>query len=633
MKTKILLQVIFFLFLLSSCDLIDDLTDNNEITKEDKQAVLASIKLYSAINDSIMRSANPMAGFENIKKTLLNDPMIENVELNESGLFVKYKKGGVINWLLPIEDVEPPYWKSATISSMTQGTIAGGIGNKTVGNNKVAIVNQQSMDESRTAYIKYYDKTEKEFEDYGFEVDRINGNDVTLSFIGNDLKEYGCLFFITHGGYTTDNTWISTGQEGTFDELINSHYSDWAEEFISLGTVKEMTIKETREGESTIVTYYAFSEDFINQSYKQRDFPNSLFYLTACQALKNTSRLADAFISAGCGVFIGWNETNSRGKHSGHMLFDYLLSGKIISDAFDKLPDDAKLEKRSDNNREYTAELLFYPENKDNFYLVSEEIKSEIILTSHNNKDICTNRVQKIEGYVKNVQSLVNVVIEMNGIPLEAKTYNNTYFSQSLVLNEGENKLRIITKGVSDPNKISVQEKSIVLKGEFPSLDLFTELRWNTNHTDVDIHLLPPGTTENDLFTAFDCYYRNKSTSWNSYLDVDEVDGYGPEHITMPNCKKEGTYTLYVHYFENNMNGVTSSDVFIDVSLLNKNGVCIGPIRLTIPRYGYNSDNHGDLVKVCEITYPEGKIKIINEKVPLLKSAKIEDDKKINPLL
>jgi uncharacterized protein YfaP (DUF2135 family) len=599
-----------------SCDILKDIFPEKNLTDEEKKLIISSINNFSTINDSIMKTENPLKGFNAFKDLYSNDPLIEKIEINESGLYIKYKNGGVISWLLPAKDQDPPYWKSGEIKTQNLKLKAGGIGENTVGNKKVAIMNQQSNDESRDSYLRYYNKAQEEFESQGFEVNRIDASDITLSLIAKDLKKYGSFYYITHGGFSTDNTWICTGEVGNSEDLMSIYEDDWINQRISIGTVTEV-----RNGENQPILYYNFSEDFISKSYKENDFPNSLFYLTACQALKNTSRLADAFVNAGCGVFIGWNETNSLGKHTGQMLFDFLLGGKLLNEAIDVLPEDAKVEKRSDENGDYTAELLFYPENKSDFYLVSEEFNSKIIITSHDNIESCNNRIQEIKGFVEGVDVINNGILELNGIPLELKITNKIYFSQTVVLQKGENIIRIVTKGTKDVNKVSVEEKEIKLKGEFPPLDLFTELRWNTNNTDIDIHLLPPGSSLDDLFTDKDCFFDNQTTLWNAFLDVDELYGFGPEHITIPSVLKEGVYTLYVHFWKNHNNYNTPTDFYIDVTTNNTNSICIGPLKLSSPRLGMNSNGIGDLTKVCEISFPDGKIRIINEKVILLKSA------------
>ena len=88
-----------------------------------------------------------------------------------------------------------------------------------------------------------------------------------------------------------------------------------------------------------------------------------------------------------------------------------------------------------------------------------------------------------------------------------------------------------------------VQQTVVVLTGEVipppPDVTALTAiLEWNTNFHDVDLHLVRGGGTP---FSNDDCYYANLSPDWgvpgdtsdNPFLDVDDLDGYGPETINL----------------------------------------------------------------------------------------------------
>lgn len=88
-----------------------------------------------------------------------------------------------------------------------------------------------------------------------------------------------------------------------------------------------------------------------------------------------------------------------------------------------------------------------------------------------------------------------------------------------------------------------------------PTATAFTiVMRWNTNNTDMDIHLLRPGAT---LFDPVgDCHYANRSPDWgrqrdasdDPFLDVDDIDGFGPETINLSETAA-GQYQVWVHSF------------------------------------------------------------------------------------
>jgi hypothetical protein len=95
-------------------------------------------------------------------------------------------------------------------------------------------------------------------------------------------------------------------------------------------------------------------------------------------------------------------------------------------------------------------------------------------------------------------------------------------------------------------------------------------LRWSTNGTDVDLHLLRPNGME---FDTSDCYYANPSPDWgvasdmsdNPYLDVDDVDGFGPETINLSQTAN-GQYRVLLHYYSDHFQGPTNATVEVYVA-------------------------------------------------------------------
>ena len=97
------------------------------------------------------------------------------------------------------------------------------------------------------------------------------------------------------------------------------------------------------------------------------------------------------------------------------------------------------------------------------------------------------------------------------------------------------------------------------------------EVSWNTNYTDIDTHLLrmssPPGWFSSPL----DCYYGNTRPSWDAAgtaddprLDIDDVEGFGPENINVDAPVVGGTYRVGIHYFDDDIcNCATSVTVRI----------------------------------------------------------------------
>lgn len=88
-----------------------------------------------------------------------------------------------------------------------------------------------------------------------------------------------------------------------------------------------------------------------------------------------------------------------------------------------------------------------------------------------------------------------------------------------------------------------------------PSELLHVELIWDTGNADLDLHLIETGGAwYND---PEDCNWCNPSPDWGTEgvtdddpaLDLDDIDGYGPENINIDD-PQDGTYTVYAHYYE-----------------------------------------------------------------------------------
>jgi hypothetical protein len=105
---------------------------------------------------------------------------------------------------------------------------------------------------------------------------------------------------------------------------------------------------------------------------------------------------------------------------------------------------------------------------------------------------------------------------------------------------------------------------------------LHIQLVWNVDITDVDLHLLNPTASANRwgstgwFHTSNDCYYLNRTPDWgiagntqdNPRLDIDDVNGFGPENINIAR-PISGTYTVGVHYFCDDEVGPSDSTVRI----------------------------------------------------------------------
>jgi hypothetical protein len=75
--------------------------------------------------------------------------------------------------------------------------------------------------------------------------------------------------------------------------------------------------------------------------------------------------------------------------------------------------------------------------------------------------------------------------------------------------------------------------------------DLVVMITWNTDGTDVDLHVVEPGGEE--------CFYSHRSTRSGGQLTQDVTQGYGPEMYVLPSAPS-GRYAIRAHYFASDRN-------------------------------------------------------------------------------
>jgi hypothetical protein len=89
---------------------------------------------------------------------------------------------------------------------------------------------------------------------------------------------------------------------------------------------------------------------------------------------------------------------------------------------------------------------------------------------------------------------------------------------------------------------------------------LRVELSWNTNATDVDLHMI----------RGTDCYYGNRrpdttlgDESRQRWLDTDDTDGEGPENIRVDVPEVDEEYRVGVHYYSAHSNTASTTAIVV----------------------------------------------------------------------
>ena len=77
---------------------------------------------------------------------------------------------------------------------------------------------------------------------------------------------------------------------------------------------------------------------------------------------------------------------------------------------------------------------------------------------------------------------------------------------------------------------------------ETPPIDIWVELTWNTNNTDLDLHVRDP----DNRWTWYSQKEEAEAGIPDAQLHFDDVDGYGPEYFTME--RAESSYIIKPPY-------------------------------------------------------------------------------------
>ena len=81
-------------------------------------------------------------------------------------------------------------------------------------------------------------------------------------------------------------------------------------------------------------------------------------------------------------------------------------------------------------------------------------------------------------------------------------------------------------------------------------VDLRIVMVWDTNDTDVDLHVIEP--------TGEECYFSHKNTAIGGMISRDFTGGYGPEEYLLRKAVK-GTYKVRAKYFANHQQSLTGA--------------------------------------------------------------------------
>lgn len=86
--------------------------------------------------------------------------------------------------------------------------------------------------------------------------------------------------------------------------------------------------------------------------------------------------------------------------------------------------------------------------------------------------------------------------------------------------------------------------------------DIVIIINWNTNNTDVDLHVFEP--------TGEECYYGNSETEIEGQLTIDVTNGYGPEMYVLRNAVNGKYRASLSYYLDDETKTSSKTKVYVD---------------------------------------------------------------------
>ncbi|MGB6872898.1 MAG: FecR domain-containing protein [Dehalococcoidia bacterium] len=226
-------------------------------------------------------------------------------------------------------------------------------------------------------------------------------------------------------------------------------------------------------------------------------------------------------------------------------------------------------------------------------------IRLEVEITSPEDGDTITSRTITVNGTVSDL-TVTEATIDINGA-FHTIAVDNGSFSSDENVSSGVNAIT-----VTATNGVVIASDMVTITVDIPTYGIRVELTWDTSGTDLDAHLIRPS----GQYWAIpdDCYWLNKNPDWglrevtedNPSLDQDDLDGYGPENITLEQPYEQGIYQYKVHYWSDQGYGPSMATVT----------VWINDVKVA----EYSKEMSNDEVWNCvSIEWPSGQVILTQE--------------------
>lgn len=190
-----------------------------------------------------------------------------------------------------------------------------------------------------------------------------------------------------------------------------------------------------------------------------------------------------------------------------------------------------------------------------------EELDQAKIRIAGNVNDILTPRSEV--GSLTTAITIDQLQAIINGTVYEIRVESDGDFDQVLPLDPGSNTIQL---RVFDDHGHAGTSAILRVTVTLPRIDLRVILSWDTEGTDVDLHMFQRTAAEGNVVADYDywashdlprhvCYWNKRPEDFgngpteNPALDIDDMDGFGPETILLQKAAS-GHYHIWVHYYD-----------------------------------------------------------------------------------
>lgn len=560
-----------------------------------------------AVSARLAAASNPGsdAALQDAKQFAETQSNVASASVVDGNLVVQYKDAGQEIWA---KDSPTPTMPAdiGELTAMTRALAKRAIGTSRapVGNRKAVLINALSED---PAFVKegvnsIFDSMKEILEACSFQVTSVNGPGATPDKLASlsdcsvfvQLGHGGVCNYKDAGGHTTSAYAVQTGKP--WDGNVS--LSDWRN-----GKIVKMTVDwGDTDRENTHRSFYAVTGRFWTEAYANQHLNHALFFNCACSGAKYSSYRSSLY-DIGVAEYSGWTEPQGKSFCTAWRVLLLMAGGKTMQQAVDALPDWYK----SDLCEGVPSSFWYGPDSERSITLSgTNTTHPAIAIDAPFDGENISGREVTVRGQIVPNSGFSYATVSVNGQSEALSLDSEGRFEQPVGLRSGSNVIKVSTIGNVE------HSETVTVNGDFSSDILFTTLWWKTDSNDVDLHLRP---VEGADGAVDECFFARKITSWGAALDVDDVNGFGPEHITARSLPA-GKYRLYVHYFDTHGQ---INPVVVNVAV-SANGE---PSRIFSLSGDRRMTTAGDIWNVCDIEYPSGRVTVLDEFIPAVRARKI----------